>query len=138
MVDREEIPRDGITCVFTHPDAQADIVFLHGLNGNPTRTWTAKDSAVYWPIDLLPNTLGPDAPVDVLVYGYNADTASTSERSASDNYIYEPALPSFGFYFLPRHEGNRNETHHLGCSKPRRHSLEACPELFQRPRRQTP
>ncbi|KAG7118820.1 Protein SERAC1 like protein [Verticillium longisporum] len=91
MVDRQEIPRDGITCVYAHPDAQADIVFLHGLNGNPTRTWTAKDSAVYWPVDLLPNTLGPDAPVDVLVYGYNADTASTSERSASDNYIYEHA-----------------------------------------------
>ncbi|CRK16433.1 hypothetical protein BN1708_011771 [Verticillium longisporum] len=91
MVDRQEIPRDGITCVYAHPDAQADIVFLHGLNGNPTRTWTAKDSAVYWPVDLLPNTLGPDAPVDVLVYGYNADTTSTSERSASDNYIYEHA-----------------------------------------------
>ncbi|KAM0285443.1 hypothetical protein ACHAQH_001390 [Verticillium albo-atrum] len=103
MVGKEGIPRDGITCVYTHPDAQADIVFLHGLNGNPTRTWTskespaakdssgAKDAPVYWPVDLLPGTLSPDAPVDVLVYGYNADTASTNERSASNNYIYEHA-----------------------------------------------
>ncbi|KAM0322458.1 hypothetical protein ACHAQA_009527 [Verticillium albo-atrum] len=86
-----DIQRFDLTPVYTHPDAQADIILLHGLNGQPARTWKAKESDFYWPIDLLPDTLGPDAHANILVYGYNADVTSAKGSSPSENYMYEHA-----------------------------------------------
>ena len=54
-----------------HPEAKVDIVLIHGLNGDPRRTWTAKNG-VFWPTDLLPVSL-KSAKARILVYGYNAD-----------------------------------------------------------------
>ncbi|KAL2016878.1 hypothetical protein VTK56DRAFT_2878 [Thermocarpiscus australiensis] len=79
-----------ITRVYHHPEAKADIVLVHGLNGNPEKTWTAKNG-VYWPTDLLPASLKTEH-ANVLVYGYNADVATaSSEMSPSDNFIYKHA-----------------------------------------------
>lgn len=59
-----------------------DIVLVHGLNGDPQKTWTAKNG-IFWPSQLLPEAL-KGAPARVLVYGYNADVyAFGNERSAS-------------------------------------------------------
>ncbi|KAL8341906.1 hypothetical protein RB601_005287 [Gaeumannomyces tritici] len=80
--------RYDVSAVYTHPDAKVDIVLVHGLNGEPKRTWAAKDNGVYWPADLLPPSLkGRHA--NILVYGYNADVYSNrKDKSPSDNFIH--------------------------------------------------
>lgn len=78
-----------MTGVYTHPDARADIVLVHGLNGEPKKTWTAKND-VFWPASLLPESL-QDHHANILVYGYNADVYSRGHDSASDNFIFQHA-----------------------------------------------
>ncbi|KAL2163395.1 hypothetical protein VTH06DRAFT_5452 [Thermothelomyces fergusii] len=82
-----------LTAVYQHPQAKADIVLVHGLNGAPDKTWTAPNG-VYWPTDLLPASL-KDQHANVLVYGYNADVyAAIWERhtkNPSDNFIHHHA-----------------------------------------------
>ncbi|KAK0749820.1 hypothetical protein B0T18DRAFT_389348 [Schizothecium vesticola] len=84
----KNIARFEITAVYRHPEAKADIVLVHGLNGNPVRSWTAKNG-VYWPADLLPTSLKNEH-ANVLVYGYNADvvTNTRTASSPSDNFIH--------------------------------------------------
>jgi putative serine esterase DUF676 len=67
-----------------------DIILVHGLNGNPQKTWTASNG-VFWPTDLLPDSLKTEH-ANVLVYGYNADVySSRNDRSASNNFIHHHA-----------------------------------------------
>lgn len=88
--ENRSIERHGTTAVYNHPDARVDIVLVHGLNGTPDKTWTAK-SGVFWPLDLLPASL-KGAQANVMVYGYNADVYSKrNDRSASDNFIHQHA-----------------------------------------------
>ncbi|KAI0438650.1 hypothetical protein F4803DRAFT_554835 [Xylaria telfairii] len=83
----KQISRYEATAVYTHPDAKVDIILVHGLNGEPQKTWTAKNG-VFWPSDLLPVSLR-EARANVLVYGYNADVYSKKHGSnPSDNFIY--------------------------------------------------
>ncbi|KAK1831198.1 hypothetical protein QBC39DRAFT_259114, partial [Podospora conica] len=84
----KNIARFEITAVYHHPQAKADIVLVHGLNGNPVRTWTAKNG-VYWPTDLLPISLKGEH-ANVLVYGYNADVITNTKTTSSptDNFIH--------------------------------------------------
>jgi hypothetical protein len=70
-INLDEIKRFEVTEVYTCPDAKVDIVLIHGLNGDPRKTWTAKNG-VFWPTDLLPTSL-KSAKARILVYGYNAD-----------------------------------------------------------------
>ena len=90
-VINRDITRYETTAVYTHPDAKVDIILVHGLNGSPSATWRSADG-VFWPTDLLPLALR-DAPVNVLVYGYNADVYGGRHGgvSASDNFIYQHA-----------------------------------------------
>ncbi|KAI0538574.1 hypothetical protein GGR58DRAFT_467758 [Xylaria digitata] len=82
-----QISRYETTAVYTHPDAKVDIILVHGLNGEPQKTWTAKNG-VFWPTDLLPVSLR-EARANVLVYGYNADVYSKKHGSTpSDNFIF--------------------------------------------------
>jgi len=67
-----------------------DVVLVHGLNGDPKRTWTAKND-VFWPAQLLPASL-KDRHANILVYGYNADVYSRSfNRNTSNNFILQHA-----------------------------------------------
>lgn len=76
--------------MYAHPQANVDIVLVHGLNGHPQKTWTAKNG-VFWPTALLPATL-KNARVRILVYGYNADVyAFGSDKSASSDMIHQHA-----------------------------------------------
>ncbi|KND89384.1 Protein SERAC1 [Tolypocladium ophioglossoides CBS 100239] len=84
------ISRYETTAVYAHPEAEVDIVLVHGLNGSPDKTWTASNG-VFWPLDLLPASL-KGAKANILVYGYNADVYSRkNDRSASDNFIHQHA-----------------------------------------------
>jgi hypothetical protein len=70
-INVEEIKRFEVTEVYTHPDAKVDIVLVHGLNGDPRRTWQS-ENGTFWPSELLPVSL-KSAHARVLVYGYKAD-----------------------------------------------------------------
>lgn len=86
----DEIRRYEVTEVYSHPDAQVDVVLVHGLNGHPRGTWTAKNG-VFWPSELLPVSL-KSAQARILVYGYNADVYTFgNERSASSDLIHQHA-----------------------------------------------
>lgn len=77
-----------MTLVYKHPHAKVDIILLHGLNGNPTKTWTAANQ-VYWPTDLLPRTLEEaGVQANILVYGYNADIIGTKEKKLNTTPIH--------------------------------------------------
>ncbi|KAH0558618.1 hypothetical protein GP486_004729 [Trichoglossum hirsutum] len=61
-----------------------DIVAIHGLNGDPEKTWIAKNS-VNWLRD--PNMLAAVIPnARIMSWGYDANTHSTKELSAM--YLY--------------------------------------------------
>ncbi len=76
--------------MYSPPDANVDIVLVHGLNGHPEKTWTAKNG-VFWPTDLLPASL-KGAKARILVYGYNADVyAFGGDKSASSDMIHQHA-----------------------------------------------
>jgi hypothetical protein len=46
---------------------------VHGFRGHPEHTWTARNG-VFWPVDLLPASMG-SVGARVMTYGY--DTAAT-------------------------------------------------------------
>jgi pimeloyl-ACP methyl ester carboxylesterase len=76
--------------VYSHADATADIILVHGLNGHPWKTWATKNCS-FWPTELLPASL-LDCHANVLVYGYNADVyEKSSSSSPSDNFIFQHA-----------------------------------------------
>ncbi|KAJ4268263.1 hypothetical protein NW762_002326 [Fusarium torreyae] len=88
--ENRSIARYETTAVYTHPEAKVDIVLVHGLNGLPDKTWTAKNGT-FWPLDLLPTAL-KGAQANIIVYGYNADVYSKkNDRTASDSFIHQHA-----------------------------------------------
>lgn len=87
--------RFGLTEIYApkpSSSAQVDVVFVHGLNGDPKLTWTSKSTNVFWPKDLLPRFI-EDLNIRVLVYGYDADIVSfvSKGRGATKDRIHNHA-----------------------------------------------
>lgn len=62
------------------------VVAVHGLNGDPFRTWTTNGSEKMWLKDpgLLPSNLKNSR---ILTYGYNATVAAMFGKSSSDRIL---------------------------------------------------
>ncbi|KUJ24267.1 uncharacterized protein LY89DRAFT_16754 [Mollisia scopiformis] len=74
----------GLCVVSEDEHAQVDIVFVHGLGGDPHETWCTRDTTkkVNWMTDLLPEDIRSTTPSRILTFGY-------SQRLFS--------IPSYGF-----------------------------------------
>lgn len=84
------VQRYGLTEVYTPIPSTSilvDVVFVHGLNGDPHSTWTSTPSNVFWPADLLPQFV-EDQKARVLVYGYDADVTSLASGGTTKDKIH--------------------------------------------------
>ncbi|KAE8441484.1 hypothetical protein EG329_004908 [Mollisiaceae sp. DMI_Dod_QoI] len=77
--DKGSMPR--LLNVYSHADATAYIVLIHGLGGDMRKTWTTKNG-VFWPRDLLPDSPGP-LKASIWLYGYNADMSAFTDDNNS-------------------------------------------------------
>ncbi|MCJ1398700.1 hypothetical protein MMC11_001901 [Xylographa trunciseda] len=87
------VQRYGLTEVYTpNPPISSlvDVVFVHGLNGDPHNTWTSTPKNVFWPADLLPQFV-EDQKARLLVYGYDADVASLAGSGVTKDKIHNHA-----------------------------------------------
>lgn len=80
-----DINRFGLSEVYprTNTPANVDIVFVHGLNGDPHKTWTSAHTRVFWPAQLLPPLLEAEN-ARVLVYGYDSEVTSFTDGVSKD------------------------------------------------------
>jgi hypothetical protein len=88
-VSNRKVKAYGLSEVYVCPGPQkplVDIVLVHGLNGNPQKTWTSS-SGVFWPADLLPQFV-QNQRVRVLVWGYNSTPASFTDGVSQDNILH--------------------------------------------------
>ncbi|KAI9822370.1 MAG: hypothetical protein M1827_000089 [Pycnora praestabilis] len=83
VADCSNVLRMGLTEVSSPEDPKVDVVLVHGLNGHPYDTWTAKKPEVFWPAQLLPQNVKKEE-VRVLVYGYDADVTSFMGGTSKD------------------------------------------------------
>ncbi|KAL8653022.1 MAG: hypothetical protein Q9226_004017 [Calogaya cf. arnoldii] len=82
---RIPVNRFGLTEVFspTPTKPEVDVVFVHGLNGDPHNTWTSETTKTFWPARILPPILEEEK-ARVLVYGYDADVTSFTDGASKD------------------------------------------------------
>ena len=73
-------------CVCVRPANAHSIVAVHGLNGDPLRTWTTEGSEKLWLKDpsLLPSNLKNSR---ILTYGYNAMVTAVLGKTSSDRIL---------------------------------------------------
>ena len=68
----------GLKVLYPEPDQASqntltvDIVAVHGLNGDPTDTWTDAKTKAFWLKDFLHHDLKG---AQIMTFGYNADIA---------------------------------------------------------------
>ena len=64
------------------------LIFVHGLGGDPGRTWTGHSAASPWPGDILPASI-PN--IRVLTFGYDS-SVTRLDRMVSRNNVNDHAL----------------------------------------------
>ncbi|MCJ1377534.1 hypothetical protein MMC17_000629 [Xylographa soralifera] len=93
---RKPLKREGLSLLTSPPEANEhgttynlDLIAIHGLNGHPRDTWTAKDAGgeVFWLEDFLPKAL-PGA--RIFTYGY--DSRTFFSPSTGDTAAYAKGL----------------------------------------------
>ncbi|KAL5597221.1 hypothetical protein FOBRF1_011014 [Fusarium oxysporum] len=78
--------RYGLLEVYNGENAQADIVFLHGLRGDREKTWTK--NGVVWPKDLLSD----DIPATrIFLFGYDTNITSPGQSGVTKTEIHSDA-----------------------------------------------
>lgn len=83
MSDPKPVNHIGLTEIYRSSDQPAvDIVFIHGLNGHPYNSWASHNN-LFWPVDLLPDILGPKR-VRILTYGYDANVHAFTDGASND------------------------------------------------------
>ena len=83
-VESPDVNPLGLSQVYKPADGgKVDIVLVHGLGGNPKKTWTAERSGTYWPAQLLPPVL-KEQRARILVYGYDSSVASFTDGVSND------------------------------------------------------
>ncbi|KAI9738429.1 MAG: hypothetical protein M1834_008932 [Cirrosporium novae-zelandiae] len=75
------IKQFGLSEVYRPEHPLVDVVFVHGLNGHPEKTWSTKDT--FWPKDLLPIAV-EDTRARVLMYGYDANVTAFTDGTSKD------------------------------------------------------
>ncbi|KAG9499310.1 hypothetical protein J7337_010130 [Fusarium musae] len=76
----------GLLEVHNGENAQADIIFLHGLRGDREKAWTK--NGVVWPKDLLPD----DIPASrIFLFGYDTNITSTGRSGVTKTEIHSDA-----------------------------------------------
>lgn len=55
----------------------SSIVLIHGLNGQPARTWASASTGFFWPAELRPYLEN----ARVMLFGYNADVSPTLDEN---------------------------------------------------------
>ena len=79
------ISRYGLTQIYSPiGGGRVDVVFVHGLSGDPERTWTSDKSKIFWPGRLLPPILEEEK-ARILVYGYDADVVNFTDGASRDH-----------------------------------------------------
>ncbi|KAJ5143578.1 uncharacterized protein N7515_002365 [Penicillium bovifimosum] len=78
----------GLEVLHDPPNAELDIIFIHSLTANRTRTWTHQNGT-FWPNDLLANDI-PNA--RIMTFGYELDLLHfTSTSTLSTNRLHDHA-----------------------------------------------
>ncbi|OXV06287.1 hypothetical protein Egran_05945 [Elaphomyces granulatus] len=95
------IPALGFTCLNPEGRHEVDIVFVHGLSGNPESTWKNSTTGFLWPKELEAHV--PNA--RILLYGYDVHALvianeNKSMRVEDRNQIYLSTVGCF-FYGTP-------------------------------------
>ncbi|KAA6407760.1 MAG: hypothetical protein FRX48_08598 [Lasallia pustulata] len=110
------VPRLGVGVLHepsNPPAAVVDIVFVHGLTGEPANTWLHTASGMYWPATLLSR----DVPNSrILSFGYDGDVVNFW-KPTSQNRIGNHALNMLGGLTRLR----ENRTPKTGRSHPEKH-----------------
>ena len=104
------IRRYGLTSVYEPSPSSAasvDIVFVHGLSGDPQKTWTSKTNHTFWPSQLLPQYGQLQNLIRVWTYGYDADPVSTD--GASKDMIHDHSETLLGELAAKRAEDGTTE-----------------------------
>ncbi|KAL8792224.1 MAG: hypothetical protein Q9195_005180 [Heterodermia aff. obscurata] len=86
----ESIKRFGLTQITPAGPALVDVIFIHGLDGHPYRTWASEATKTFWPAQLLPPILEEEK-ARILVYGYNADVTPVADGVLSKEKIHNHA-----------------------------------------------
>lgn len=74
----------GMIQLYAGSNPMVDIVAVHGLNGDPRKTWTAQGRPLPWLQEFLPKVV-PNS--RILTWGYNANVMEFLGPTSSDGVL---------------------------------------------------